>query len=83
MKKKTKKQRKKLTQRKKARYLFLGALIFFSVFVFILISTAFLTFYKELGIQNYVIIGSIVGAVLTTYIWWWLVITKRRFLLGI
>jgi len=65
------------------RALFFGDLIFFIIFTFFLLSTSFFEFYKELGIKNYVIIGSVLGIVFTMLLGLWLATSKRSFLKAI
>ena len=69
-------------EKRKTRILFYGDLVFFMIFTFTLLSTAFLTFYKEIGIQHYIIIGSVLGITFTMLYGLWLAVTKRRFILG-
>ena len=71
-----------MSQKTKARLLFYGDLVFFAIFTLVLLSTGFLTFYKEIGIKNYVLIGSILGITFTMLYGLWLAVTKRRFILG-
>jgi len=69
-------------EKRKTRILFYGDLVFFVIFTFTLLSTAFLNFYKEMGIEHYVIIGSVLGITFTVLYSLWLAVTKRRFILG-
>jgi|TARA_Y100000034_G_C6820923_1_gene369704 hypothetical protein len=71
------------TEKRNARILFYGNLIFFLIFISILLSRAFLTFYKEIGIDDYVLIGSVLGVVFTMLYGLWLGVNKGGFILDV
>ncbi len=76
-----KKNKRNSKKRRQAKYLFFGDLIFFMIFTFALLSTAFFDFYGELGIKPYFIVGIVAGIIFTMLFGIWLSITKRDLLM--